>query len=194
MHAADRGPLLRERRRIKGRRDQGGLPSAAELLARYVARLATDQAELPSNLPARIAEEARTERGFYRGSPHVDTLVDYPAFMDSVAEPVGCRPRAPNPLSDLKRFLQYSVYPNWACWYRKDGVGRDPKALDTALASVDTAVGPMVPLVGLHFLLWALSAPVHAADHLLGGGRGKPLGPGWMLRRPKRTLLHRAGD
>jgi hypothetical protein len=97
----------------------------------------------------------------------------------------------PNPLREPKRFLQYWVYPNWPCWYRKDGVGRDPRALDKALASVDIDVGAMVPLVGLHFLLWALSAPVHAIDRLAGGGRGVRLGAGWMVRRPKRTLLHR---
>ncbi|MCA9552290.1 MAG: NAD(P)-binding domain-containing protein [Myxococcales bacterium] len=171
---------------------QGGLPAAAELLARYVALLATGQASLPKDLPARIAEEAQIERRYYRGSPHVDTLVDYPAFMDSVADLVGCRPRMPNPLLEPKRFLQFWTYPNWPCWYRKDGVGRDPRALDAALASAGVDVGAMIPLVSLHFLLWAVTAPLVALDRLVGGGRGDRLGPGWLVRRPKRTLLHRS--
>jgi dimethylaniline monooxygenase (N-oxide forming) len=169
---------------------QGGLPAAAELLARYVARLATGEATLPDDLSARIADEAQTARRFYRGSPHVDSLVDYPAFMDSVANLVGCRPRVPNPLRSPKRFVQYWVYPNWPCWYRKDGVGADPQALDQALGAVDIAVGPMIPLVALHLLLWLASVPLRLVDRLLGGGRGDRLGPGWMVRRPKVTLLH----
>jgi dimethylaniline monooxygenase (N-oxide forming) len=172
---------------------QGGIPACAEMLARYIAQLASGQARLPEELPARIAAEAQAERDFYRGSPHVDTLVDYPAFMTAMAELVGCRPRAPNPLREPLRFAQYWIYPNWPCWYRKDGVGRDPAALDRALASVDFALGPAVPLVVLHVLLLALGAPIQALDRVLsplGRPRGARLRRGWKLRQPKVTLLH----
>lgn len=175
---------------------QGGLPGCAELLARYTATLASGAARLPDDLAARIAAEAAAERAYYRGSPHVDTLVDYPAFMDAMAELVGCRPRVPNPLRSPRRFAQFCIYPNWPCWYRKDGVGRDPAALDEALRSADFAVGPAIPLVLLHALLFALSAPIFAVDRLLAPitrPRGARLRPGWRWRQPKVTLLHGNG-
>ena len=111
-------------------------------------------------------------------------LVDYPAFMDSVARLIGCLPKAPR-RSALERRIQYWVYPNWPIWYRQRGPGARPGLVEATLAAfpLRTTFRPHpFNLAALAFS--AMQAPIDALTPRRSG-----LGRGWSLRA-KRTLLH----
>lgn len=113
---------------------QGGIPACAEMLARYIALLLAGARELPADYADRALAEGRTELDFYKRAPHQVNLVDYPAFMDSVARLIGCVPTPP-PASQPERVVQYWIYPNWPIWYRKDGPGARPELVERVLAA-----------------------------------------------------------
>lgn len=72
---------------------QGGIPVMAEMLSRYIALLLTGDRRLPIEYTAQADIDARAEREYYYLSPDLDTLVDYNAFLESVARRIGCEPR-----------------------------------------------------------------------------------------------------
>ncbi|KAK5173418.1 uncharacterized protein LTR77_002099 [Saxophila tyrrhenica] len=74
---------------------QGGMPVMAEMLSRYVALLFAGKRQLPEDYAERARREQIAEVEHYHISPHLSTLVDYNAFIESVARRVGCEPRLP---------------------------------------------------------------------------------------------------
>lgn len=74
---------------------QGGIPCAAEMLSRYVALLSQGERCLPENYASLAQDNQLSAREYYFLSPELHTLVDYNAFMESVARRVGCEPRLP---------------------------------------------------------------------------------------------------
>ncbi|KIW21640.1 hypothetical protein PV08_02220 [Exophiala spinifera] len=74
---------------------QGGIPVMAEILSRYIALLLTGDRRLPIDYRARAQIDARAEREYYFLSPDLNTLVDYNAFLESVARRIGCEPKLP---------------------------------------------------------------------------------------------------
>ncbi|MCJ1333993.1 hypothetical protein MMC10_010700 [Thelotrema lepadinum] len=74
---------------------QGGIPVMAEMLSRYIALLLRGDRKLPSDFAARARRDGEAEEEYYHLSPHVSTLVDYNAFLESVARRIGCEPRLP---------------------------------------------------------------------------------------------------
>ncbi|KAK6365518.1 uncharacterized protein PV06_10560 [Exophiala oligosperma] len=74
---------------------QGGIPVMAEMLSRYIALLMTGARRLPVDYTAQAHIDAKAEREYYHLSPDLDTLVDYNAFLESVARRIGCEPRLP---------------------------------------------------------------------------------------------------
>ncbi|KAF2735613.1 FAD/NAD(P)-binding domain-containing protein [Polyplosphaeria fusca] len=74
---------------------QGGIPAMAEMLARYVALLLRGERELPRDYAERARRDGEAEREYYHLSPNLHTLVDYNAFLESVARKVGWEPRLP---------------------------------------------------------------------------------------------------
>lgn len=74
---------------------QGGIPCAAEMLARYIGLLLGGQRSLPGDYASLARDNQLSEREYYFLSPDLHTLVDYNAFMESVARRVGCEPRLP---------------------------------------------------------------------------------------------------
>lgn len=74
---------------------QGGIPCAAEMLARYIGLLLGGHRVLPKDYASLARENQLSEREYYFLSPELHTLVDYNAFMESVARRVGCEPRLP---------------------------------------------------------------------------------------------------
>lgn len=178
------------------RPQQGGIPACSEMLARYAALLISGERQLPENIAELTAEEAQVETEFYSGSPHVDALVDYPAFMDSVAKLIGCMPAMPNPLLQPALFFKYWIFPCWACWYRKDGVGKDPAALQAFLQPTSYGFGPSVGLVIIQVLLILFSLPLYGLHWVIksmGLISSESLGFGWMWGRPKIQILHGNG-
>ena len=77
------------------RPQQGGIPACAEILSRYLAQLLADKAQLPRNLSVLAARDKAAERQRFSLRPGMKTLVDYNAFMESVARRIGCEPRLP---------------------------------------------------------------------------------------------------
>jgi dimethylaniline monooxygenase (N-oxide forming) len=74
---------------------QGGIPVMAEMLSRYIALLLRGERVLPSNYVAQTRRHEEAEREHYFVSPNLHSLVDYNAFLESVARRVGCEPRLP---------------------------------------------------------------------------------------------------
>ena len=74
---------------------QGGIPVMAEMLSRYIALLLRGDWKLPSDFAARAHRDGKAEEEYYWLSPHVTTLVDYNAFLESIARRIGCEPRLP---------------------------------------------------------------------------------------------------
>jgi dimethylaniline monooxygenase (N-oxide forming) len=74
---------------------QGGIPPMAEMLSRYVALILAGRRRLPVDYSARALRDGITEREYYSISSQLDSLVDWNAFLESVARRVGCEPRLP---------------------------------------------------------------------------------------------------
>ncbi|MEM7798966.1 MAG: NAD(P)-binding domain-containing protein [Chloroflexota bacterium] len=171
----------------------GGITVMAEMLARYGALLIAGQRGLPPNIVALAAQEAEKSKRYYINSPDLHTLSDYFAFMESISKLIGCQPKMPNPLTDWNLFVKYWVYPNWACWYRKDGPGANREALNAFLSKAKMAYREAVPVVGVQLLLTIPSLPLYCVYKLmtlLGFERQEGFGFGWRFMRPKGTLLH----
>ncbi|KAH7121575.1 hypothetical protein EDB81DRAFT_666008 [Dactylonectria macrodidyma] len=76
---------------------QGGIPVLAEMLSRYIALILRGERSLPFDYSQRAHRDAELEQAYYFLSPNLPTLVDYNAFMESVARRIGCEPRLPIP-------------------------------------------------------------------------------------------------
>ncbi|KAI0396102.1 hypothetical protein F5Y17DRAFT_421190 [Xylariaceae sp. FL0594] len=75
---------------------QGGLPVAAEMLSRYIALLLRgDGVPLPTDYGSQALADMKAEREYYSISPDLHSLVDYSAYVESLARRVGCEPRLP---------------------------------------------------------------------------------------------------
>ncbi|KIW97885.1 uncharacterized protein Z519_01469 [Cladophialophora bantiana CBS 173.52] len=74
---------------------QGGVPVMAEMLSRYIALLLRGERDLPPDYSAQATRDAAASCEYYSLSPNLLTLVDYNAFLESVARRIGCEPRLP---------------------------------------------------------------------------------------------------
>jgi dimethylaniline monooxygenase (N-oxide forming) len=74
---------------------QGGIPPMAEMQARYVAMILAGNRKLPRNYALQARQQRENEREYYHISPYLHILVDYSAYIESVARRVGCEPRMP---------------------------------------------------------------------------------------------------
>ncbi|EXJ75294.1 uncharacterized protein A1O5_01990 [Cladophialophora psammophila CBS 110553] len=74
---------------------QGGVPVLAEMLSRYIALLLHGERDLPPDYSAEARRDAAASREYYSLSPSLLTLIDYNAFLESVARRIGCEPRLP---------------------------------------------------------------------------------------------------
>ena len=74
---------------------QGGIPVMAEILSRYIALLLHGERTLPPGYADQARCDAEAEREYYFLSPDLHSLVDYNAFLESVARRVGCEPILP---------------------------------------------------------------------------------------------------
>lgn len=156
-------PLVGDKLMFLGwtRPHQGGIPACSELLSRYIALLLEEKGHsLPDNYGELAVMEGSLETKYYDSVPQYKTLMDYPAFTDSVAGLIGCRPKVP-PIWHFERFLQYWIYPTWPCWFRKNGPGANPKVVDEILDSLplDSSLTPDPLLV--------LSIPVAISTGIL---------------------------
>lgn len=74
---------------------QGAVAAMAEMLSRYISLLLRGERHLPNDYAVQARYDQEAEREYYFISPDLDSLVDYNAFLESVARRVGCEPRLP---------------------------------------------------------------------------------------------------
>lgn len=164
---------------------QGGIPGCAEMLSRYIALLLSGERTLPADYAERAAREGEDEHTFYVRARHSPNLVDYFAFMDSVARLVGCQPEPP---SHPLRRVQYWMYPNWPVWYRLNGPGARPEVVEQVMAALPLGraylPNPFI-LMALGFSLMQL--PIEALWRPGAGVKGR-----WAWKS-KQRLLHGNG-
>ena len=77
------------------RPQQGSIPACAEILSRYLALLLQDERRLPVDFNVLVQRDEIAERQRFSLRPEMHTLVDYNAFIESVARRIGCEPRLP---------------------------------------------------------------------------------------------------
>eukprot|EP00632_Arachnochrysis_sp_CCMP2950_P013925 CAMPEP_0185695064 /NCGR_PEP_ID=MMETSP1164-20130828/4287_1 /TAXON_ID=1104430 /ORGANISM="Chrysoreinhardia sp, Strain CCMP2950" /LENGTH=607 /DNA_ID=CAMNT_0028361921 /DNA_START=45 /DNA_END=1868 /DNA_ORIENTATION=- len=105
---------------------QGGIPQTSELCARFHALLLSGDRALPKNVAALTKLEADTENDFYRLSPGLTSLVDWPSYAQALVRMIGCEPRTPWAIFQPATWVKYWVYPLWPCWFRLRGPGAKP--------------------------------------------------------------------
>jgi dimethylaniline monooxygenase (N-oxide forming) len=101
---------------------QGGIPPMAEMQSRYISLVLSEKRKLPINYAARAHRDRITEREYYSISPGLDSLVDWNAFLESIARRVGCESRLPIPcivvfnlhLFSLVMLMAYALIPEFS--------------------------------------------------------------------------------
>jgi len=128
----------------------GGIPQCSEMVSRYIAQLYLGNRELPANYPEIAIAEGEAEEACFNLTPDYKMLVDYMAYMMSVAKLVGCTPRKTPPLSSPKDVVKYWTFPLWPCFFRTQGVGAKPETADAVISKFGAydALAPM-PLLAL---------------------------------------------
>ena len=111
----------------------GGIPQCSEMLSRYIAQLHLGNVTLPDDYADIALLDAAGERECFNLTPDYNVLVDYLAFMMSVAKLIGCEPRTLPPLNKPLDAVKYWTFPQWSCFFRTQGVGAKPEAADAVL-------------------------------------------------------------
>jgi len=75
---------------------QGGIPPMAEMQSRYISLILSGERKLPKDYADRARRDRVTECEYYSISPELDSLVDWNAFLESIARRVGCESRLPS--------------------------------------------------------------------------------------------------
>lgn len=128
----------------------GGIPQCSEMVSRYIAQLYVGARRLPADYPEQAIAEGEAEAACFNLTPDYLMLVDYMAYMTSVAKLVGCEPRAPASLTSPSEAVKHWTFPLWPCFFRTRGVGAKPEVAETVLDHFGTydALAPM-PLLAL---------------------------------------------
>lgn len=131
----------------------GGIPQCAEMVSRYIAQLYLGNCTLPADYPEQAIAEGAAEAACFNLTPNYLMLVDYMAYMMSVAKLVGCEPRANASLLSPREAVKHWTFPLWPCFFRTQGVGAKPEAAEAVLSQFGTydALAPM-PLLGLEIV------------------------------------------
>lgn len=146
----------------------GGIPQCAEMVSRYVAQIYSGTRKLPKRYAELALEDGAAERACFHQTPDYHVLVDYFAYMMSVAKLVGCTPRVLPPMNAPLDVVKYWTFPLWSCFFRTRGVGANPEAAAAVLKQFKTfdGVAPM-PLVAIQILCGLLMPALNAASWVL---------------------------
>jgi len=128
----------------------GGIPQCSEMVSRYIAQLYLGHRRLPADYPEQAIAEGAAEAACFNLTPDYLMLVDYMAYMMSVAKLVGCEPCANPCLSSPEDAVKHWTFPLWPCFFRTQGVGAKPEVAEAVLSQFSPydALAPM-PLLGL---------------------------------------------
>lgn len=169
---------------------QGGIPQMAEMVARLATLELTGQVKLPKNYKQAIVAEGKAEQDYYVLSPELKTLVDYPAYMESIAKIIGCRPTMPfwNPV----QLFKYLFYPLWSSTYRLRGPGANPKAAKAVYAKfpISKAILPTPMYVIATCNLFWCKLVISPLFYFFTPNVGVDRFNLWLFTRPKMFLLH----
>lgn len=77
------------------RPQQGGIPAMAEILSRYIAQIRSGLDTLPRDYAVEALRAKASEIEYFSETPELGSLVDYNAFIESVARRIGCEPKPP---------------------------------------------------------------------------------------------------
>jgi len=124
----------------------GGIPQCSEMLSRYIAQILIGSLALPQNYEEIAKADGQCDLECYHLTPHNHLVVDYHAFMVSVARLVGCTPYMPyNPIQIVKHW----TFPLWPCFFRMRGPGANKESCDAVL----NKFGPFDALAPTPFLM-----------------------------------------
>lgn len=128
----------------------GGIPQCSEMVSRYIAQLYKGHLHLPSDYAELAVREGAAERACFHQTPDYGLLVDYLAYMMSVAKLMDCTPRSFPPLSRPLDAVKYWTFPLWPCFFRTRGIGAKPESANFILSKFGTfdALAPM-PLLAI---------------------------------------------
>jgi len=165
----------------------GGIPQCSEILARYIAQILIGSLHLPQNYEDIAKADGECESECYHGTPHNKLVVDYHAFMMSVARLIGCTPNMPyNPIQIVK----YWTFPLWPCFFRTKGPGVNMEACDSVVNKFGPfdALAPM-PFLAIEVLFTFLMPFMNAFSYCFGwiidiGKKGTlPRGYRWRMSK-----------
>jgi len=112
----------------------GGIPQCSEIISRYIALLYQGNLQLPTDYAQLALTDGSSEKSCFHQTPDYHMLVDYMAYMMSVAKLIGCTPRMIPRLSAPMDAVKYWTFPLWPCFFRTQGVGAKPIVVDAVLS------------------------------------------------------------
>lgn len=122
---------------------EGGVPPCSEMQSRYFALICSGKRTLPppEKMEELIELENSAERVTFKDAQTVGTLVPYVAYMDAMAELIGCKPK---PMKLLRK--PGLLYKYWAAslvndQYRLVGPHADPEAAERVIRSLTVPRG-----------------------------------------------------
>ena len=173
----------------------GGIPQCSEMVSRYIAQLHLGNRRLPADYAERALAEGAAEAACFNLTPDYRMLVDYMAYMMSVAKLVGCEPATNAPQRTAHDAVKYWTFPLWPCFFRTRGVGAKPETAEAVLRHFEPfdALAPM-PLVALEvacgFAMPLVNLASLAADRLLPTRARAALPRGYRWRLSKMHFLY----
>lgn len=169
---------------------QGGIPACSEMLSRYLGQIWSGEKSLPSNWKEQAQLDKKVAELWYKEAADYHTVMDYPSFMESMAELIGCEIRRPS-IFNLKRFIQFYTFPMWPAWYRTRGPGARPELIERDLQNhtMFEAIGPGWLTFSRAWKkaiiqVWLLNPFFYAFSFF--GLMGKGMGNGWYWAKSKK--------
>lgn len=130
----------------------GGVPTSAELVARYFSLLMSGKKTLPPTPQlVKIIEEDKTwETNLFSKSPEITNLISASMFNDSLAMLIGCYTHPLSLITEPRFFLHWQTCIDLACRYRLSGPHAKPQL---ARAWMNRALTSEEPLLTCFFIV-----------------------------------------
>lgn len=108
---------------------QGGWPACSEMQARYISKLLSGEIQLKNRevMQETIKQDTHYYKDYFSYSNHIDSLINYPKFMQDLADLIGCNYKKIQ-LTDLKLSFKLFFGSHLSCFYRLDTANYKEKA------------------------------------------------------------------
>jgi dimethylaniline monooxygenase (N-oxide forming) len=178
---------------------QGGIPACSEMLSRYLGMIWTGEKSLPKNWEQQAQVDKKVAEMWYLQAADYHSVMDYPSFMTSMSELIGCEPVRPS-IFNPKRLFQFYTFPMWPAYYRTRGPAARPEIIERDLQNhgMFEAIGPQFGPNALTFyrswrkafLQVCFFNPLFYVFSFFGYA-GQGMGRGWYWAKSKKyTGLH----